>query len=215
MSYAKDFRLIKQCQIFCADIIDIEGNADKRYKFSICQDMRHMAENVVHLVRRANDLPAGTGKRIEMQDEIIGILEDIKDLIWVSGKLLAIGVKREAYIESSLEKLQGMIRNWSEVDQKKHVEFCLKQYKNKAWEYQNSKDVYKTVSEYNKLHPTEKNQTALEESMARCRNAQAAYKEAKAEYDASVAKLRETQSKFNKDDSVLAEVLKEIKNAKD
>ena len=87
MSAKREFRLIKLCQKLCLDITEMQGTADRKYRFTICQDIRKMSEDVIHLVRRANDLPAGNEERMKIQKRADELLEDIKDLLWVAGKL--------------------------------------------------------------------------------------------------------------------------------
>ena len=207
---AKEFRLIKSCQKFCVDIVEMEGNADKRYKFTICQDIRKMAENVVHLVRRANNLPVGTPKRMEMQEAACELLEDIKDLLWVVGKLLAIGVKREGQIELSIEELQKNIKNWIESDDKQVLPRLDKALRKIAYEYEQSKETCRVVKDYYEKNISDRTLAAYNESMARCRNAQKRFREAQAAYDQTVERLRKRQELFHKDDSILADILDEI-----
>ena len=111
-SSKREFRVIKLCQKLCKDIVEVQGVADKSYRFTICQDVRKKSEDVIHLVRKANDLPAGSEKRIELQFRADELLEEIKDLIWVVGKLLNTGAKKEAQIELSIENLQIPLHNW-------------------------------------------------------------------------------------------------------
>ncbi|MBE6035573.1 MAG: hypothetical protein E7222_12885 [Clostridiales bacterium] len=206
----KEFRLIKAAQKLCRDLVEVEGHADKRYRFSICQDIRHKSERVMHLIRKANVLPAGNEQRIQMQQEADELLEEIKDLLWVMGKLLTIGVKYEAQIELSIENLQIPLRNWMETDQKKSVAQNEQRFEKASQKLEKAKAAYEMVSNYYEENKTERVNAALIESKARFRLAREEYVKAKEKYDAVLKQLRNTQDRYHKDDSVLYEVLKEI-----
>lgn len=206
----KEFRLIKVSQKLCRDLVEIEGHADKRYRFSICQDIRHKAERVVHLIRKANMIPAGNEQRIQMQQEADELLEEIKDLLWVMGKLLTIGVKYEAQIELSIENLQLPLRNWMETDQKKSVTQSEKHLENSMRKLEKAKAAYEIVSDYYEENKTDRVNTALIESKARFRLAHEDYNAAKEKYDLALKRLRNTQDRYHKDDSILYDVLREI-----
>ena len=113
----KDFRLIKQCQKLCSDITEMQGTADKKYRYTICQDVRKKSEDVIHYIRKANSFPAGNDKRMELQIKADELLEEIKDLLWIVGKLLNTGARKEAKIELSLEDVQNVLHRWMEYDQ--------------------------------------------------------------------------------------------------
>ena len=59
-------------------------------------------------------------------------------------------------------------------------------------------------------HHDERTTIAYDESMARFRNAFADYAHSIQLYDRAVKRLRSTQERFHKDDSILCEVIKEI-----
>lgn len=210
MSARRDFRVIKLCQKLCLDIVQMQGTADKSYRYTICQDVRRMSEKVIHLIRLANDMPAGYEERIECQEKADELLEEIKDLIWVVGKCLNTGVKKEAQVELSIENLQIPLHNWMERDQKISVSSYEKQVRRQSWVLYRAKKVCEAVQEYNDCHPTERTTIALDESKARYRIAQDDYRKLVDAYDRAVKRLRTTQDKFHKDDSVLSEVLAEI-----
>lgn len=147
MAKNRDFRVIKLAQKLCTDIVEMQGKADKSYRFTICQDIRKKSEDVIHMVRKANDQPAGCEKRIEMQEQADDFLEDIKDLLPVVGKLLNIGINREAQIELSIESLQQPLHNWMERDEKTAI--ALEQSKSR---YRIEHDGYRAlVHEYDRL----------------------------------------------------------------
>lgn len=211
MAKNRDFRVIKLAQKLCTDIVEMQGKADKSYRFTICQDIRKKSEDVIHMVRKANDQPAGCEKRIEMQEQADDFLEDIKDLLPVVGKLLNIGLNREAQIELSIESLQQPLHNWMERDEKIALSMCEKRLNAQAWKLYQAKKTFELVNEYHKSVKTEKTAIALEQSKSRYRIAYSDYKKLVHEYDHLMKRLLVTQEKFHKDDSVLGEVLKEIK----
>lgn len=215
MSAKRDFRVIKLCQKLCLDIVEMQGTADRKYKFSICQDVRKKSEQVIHLVRRANELPAGNEERIGLQAEADKLLEDIKDLIWVVGKCLNTGVKKEAQIELSIENLQIPLHNWMERDQKISASMYESTVRKQSWVLFQAKKICEAVQNYYNSNPTERNLIALEESKSRYRIAAADYKAAIDSYDMAIKRLRTTQEKYHKDDSILSEVIKEIKDKTD
>ena len=206
----KTFRLIKYSQKLCADIVEMQGTADKNYRYTICQDVRKMSEDVIHLIRRANRMAAGNEKRMEIQGIVDEKLEDIKDLLPIVGKLLNCGVKKEAQIELSIENLQVGLHNWMEHDQKIAVS-SLQQYVRKTgWKLYESKHIYDIVKDYYSNNNDERIGIAYDESKARFRNAYRDYEKAVNLYDKAIKRLRDTQERFHKDDSVLYEVIKEI-----
>ena len=209
-SSKREFRVIKLCQKLCKGIVEMQATADKGYRFTICQDIRKKSEDVIHIVRRANDLPAGTDERINLQYRADELLEEIKDLIWVVGKLLNTGEKKEAQIELSIENLQLPLHNWMERDQKISVSVREKNVRKLSWVLYQAKKIYETVNEYYKKNRSERIVIALDESKSRFRLAHENYENAIKSYDEAVRRLRTTQEKYHKDDSVLSEVLNEI-----
>lgn len=209
-SSKREFRVIKLCQKLCKDIVEIQGTADKSYRFTICQDIRKKSEDVIHIVRRANDLPAGNEERIRLQYQADELLEDIKDLIWIVGKILNTGAKKEAQIELSIENLQIPLHNWMERDQKIAVSVREKAVRKLSWTLYQAKKTYEIVNGYYSSNKSERNAIALEESKSRFRIAYADYEKAIKNFDEAVRRLRTTQERYHKDDSVLAEVLREI-----
>lgn len=210
MAKNREFRVIKLCQKLCADIVNMQGTADKRYRFTICQDIRKKSEDVIHLVRRANDLPAGCKDRIEMQKKADDLLEDIKDLLWVVGYVLHTGTAKEAQIELSIESLQQPLRNWIEKDEKIALSMCEKRLKVQSWKLYQAKVTYELVVEYHKKVGNGKTSTALEQSKSRYRIEYNAYKSLIHEYDYYMESIMVTQERFHKDETVLGEVLKDI-----
>lgn len=208
------FRLIRYAQKLALDITEMQGVADRKYRYGICQDIRKYSEEVIHLIRDANKLDAGSESRIKLQKKADKRLEDIQDIIGIVGKLLNTGEKKEAQIELSLENLQIKLRNWMESDEKISVSIREKAVRNQAWILYQAKKTYEIVNEYNKSSPTERTAIALDESKSRYRLAKQRYDELIIEYDLAVKRLRGTQERFHKDDSVLSEVLKEIKEKK-
>lgn len=206
----KEFRVIKLAQKLCSDIVEMQGTADRRYRYTICQDVRKKSEDIIHLTRKANSLPPGMEARIELQEEADDKLEDIKDLIGVVGKLLNSGVKKEAQIELSLENFQKKLHNWMESDQKISVSIREKAVRSQAWTLYQAKRAYEIVNDYHHTSGTERTAIALDESKSRYRLARKRYEELIEEYDMAVKRLRQTQERFHKDDSVLCEVLKQI-----
>ena len=215
MAAKRDFRVIKLCQKLCLDIVEMQGTADKKYKFTICQDVRKKSEQVIHLVRHANELPSGDEDRIELQEEADDLLEKIKDLIWVVGKCLNTGVRKEAQIELSIENLQIPLRNWMERDQKISASMYETKVRKQSWVLFQAKKICEAVQNYYNSNPTERNLIALEESKSRYRIAAADYKAAIDSYDKAIKRLRTTQERYHKDDSVLSEVIREIKEKTD
>lgn len=210
MAKNRDFRVIKLAQKLCTDIVEMQGKADKSYRFTICQDIRKKSEDVIHMVRKANGQPAGCEKRIEMQEQADDFLEDIKDLLPVVGKLLNIGINREAQIELSIESLQQPLHNWMERDEKTALSMCEKRLNAQAWKLYQAKKTYELVNDYYKSVKTEKIAIALEQSKSRYRIEHDGYRALVHEYDRLMKRLLSIQEKFHKDDSVLGEVLKEI-----
>jgi tetratricopeptide (TPR) repeat protein len=184
----------------------MQGTADKSHRFTICQDIRIKSENVIHLIRKANSFRAGSKKRIEMQREADELLSEIQDLIWVVGKLLNTGKRKEAQVELSIENLQISLHNWMETDLKISVSERQKFIHKKGWEVYKARKFYEVIKEH--FDKSERMSIALDESKARLRIAAKEYNEAIKEYDLAIRQLREFQG--NKDDSVLSEVLKEI-----
>lgn len=45
----------------------MQGTADKRYRYTICSDLRHKSEKVIHLVRKSNKLTVENEMKIQMQ----------------------------------------------------------------------------------------------------------------------------------------------------
>ena len=211
MGVVKEFRLFKDCQRICAEIIDIEGNADKRYRYTLCKDLRERAEQIVFLIRRANKLPPGHEKRFEYQSQCRELLEQLKDLIWISGKTLMLGPKREASIEASIENAENKLQNWIESDEKRVVAYYRQLYDSRLSQFNEAIENYKLIVEYCKTHDDERSREALDDATSRGRIAQDRYVEARDKYNKSNEKLRIHQNKYHKDDSVLAQVLKEIK----
>ena len=189
----------------------MQGTADMKYRHTICDDLRKMSEKALHLVRRANDMPAGCLERIELQEDAAELLERIKDLLPVAGKAINSGVRREAQVELSIENVQKPLRNWIESELKTALSMCENRMKKAAWDLYYAKKTYALVEEYYKGHADEKTATALEESKSRYRIAHNDYKALILEYDELMKRLLDVQERFRKDDSVLGEVLKEIK----
>lgn len=206
-----EFRIIRLCQNLCLDIVEMQGTADMKYRHTICDDLRKMSEKALHLVRRANDMPAGCLERIELQEDAAELLERIKDLLPVAGKAINSGVRREAQVELSIENVQKPLRNWIESELKTALSMCENRMKKAAWDLYYAKKTYALVEEYYKGHADEKTATALEESKSRYRIAHNDYKALILEYDELMKRLLDVQERFRKDDSVLGEVLKEIK----
>lgn len=212
MSSKREFRVIKLCQKLCQDIVELQGTADKKYRYTICQDIRKKSERVVHIVRRANEIDAGREERIKLQKEADNLLEEIKDLIGIVCKLLNAGTKKEAQIELSIENLQIPLRNWCEKDQKIAVSALEKEMRRRGWLLYQAKKTYEIVKNYHEEIQNERTAIAYDESLARYRIAYSNYQSSIKEYDRTVKRLRETQERFHKDDSVLSEVLAEIKS---
>lgn len=214
MSSAKrEFRLIKLCQKLCLDITEMQGTADKKYRFTICQDIRKKSEDVIHLVRTANDLPSGNAERMRIQEKADRLLEEIKDLLWIAGKLLNTGAKREAQIELSIENLQIPLHNWMERDQKIALSAAEKALNQQGWALYRAKRTYELVKEWQAGHQDKKTASALEQSKSRYRIAHKDYRAAVDAYDLAMKKLLHTQERYHKDDSVLHEVLTEMKKS--
>lgn len=214
MAKNREFRVIKLAQKLCMDIVEMQGTADRKYRFTVCQDMRKKSEDVIHLIRDANEQDQGCEDRIKLQQKANKNLEDIKDLLPVVGKLLNTGVKREAQIELSIENLQLKLHNWMEADEKVAVSVREKAVRSHAWALYQAKRTYEIVNDYHRAANTERTAIALDESKSRYRLAKQKYDELIVEYDLAVKRLRTTQERFHKDDSVLSEVLKEIEKEK-
>lgn len=214
MAKNREFRVIKLAQKLCMDIVEMQGTADKKYRYSICQDIRKKSEDIIHLIRKANNLQLGNEERIILQSQANEKLEEIKDIIWIVGKLLNTGVKKEAQIELSIENLQLKLRNWMESDEKILVSVREEAVRSQAWTLYQAKRTYEIVNDYHKTSPSERTVIALDESKSRYRLAKQKYEEMIEEYDLAVKRLRTTQERFHKDDSVLSEVLKEIEEKK-
>lgn len=209
-SSKREFRLIKLCQKLCQDIVELQGTADKKYRFTICQDIRKKSEKVIHLVRQANSFSAGSESRINLQIQTDEILEEIKDLIGIVCKLLNSGTNKEAQIELSIENLQVPLHNWMERDQKISVSVREKAVRKQSWVLYQTQKTYDIVREYHSKNQNERTTIALNESKSRYRIAYKDYKAAIDTYDEAVKRLRDTQEHYHKDDSILSEVLKEI-----
>lgn len=210
----KEFKVIKLAQKLCTDIVEMQGTADRNYRFTICQDMRKKSEDVIHLIREANQQDQGCEDRIQLQQKAYRYMEDIKDLLPIVGKLLNTGVKREAQVELSIENLQLKLRNWMESDEKVAVSVREKAVRSQAWVLYQAKRTYEIVNDYHRSTNTERTAVALDESKSRYRLAKQKYEELIVEYDLAVKRLRTTQERFHKDDSVLSEVLIEIEKEK-
>lgn len=210
MAKNREFRIIKLSQKLCTDIVKMQGTADKKYRFTICQDIRKKSEDVIHLVRKANGLPAGCEERIRMQKKSDDLLEDIKDLLCVVGNALNTGAAKEAQIELSIESLQQPLRNWMEKDEKIALSMCEKRLKMQSWKLYQAKAAYDLVEEYHKTVGNERTATALEQSKSRYRIAYNDYKSLINEYDQCMKRVMITQERFHKDETVLGEILKEI-----
>lgn len=206
----KTFRLIKYSQKLCRDITEMQGTADKSYRYTICQDIRKKSEDVIHLIRRANKIAAGSEKRMELQQDADEKLEEVKDLLPIVGKVLSCGVRKEAQIELSIENLQIGLHNWIESDQKIAVSSLQKYVRRTSWKLYQAKKSYDIMKDYYVDHYDERTTIAFDESMARFRNAFADYASAIQLYDRAIKRLRNTQERFHKDDSILCEVIKEI-----
>lgn len=215
MSSKRDFRVVKLCQKLCLDIEEMQGTADKKHKYTICQDVRKKSQLLIHLTRKANDLPAGDEHRIELQEEADELLERIQDLIWVVGKCINTGVRKEAQIELSIENVQKPLHNWMERDQQISASMYEKKVRKQTWVLFQAKKICEAVQKYYNSNPTERNLIALEESKSRYRIAAADYKAAIDSYDKAIKRLRTTQERYHKDDSVLSEVIGEIKEKTD
>lgn len=206
-----EFRVIRLCQKLCLDIVEMQGTADMKYRYTICDDLRKMSEKALHLVRRANGMPAGQLDRIKLQDEAAELLEKIKDLLPIAGKAINSGVRREAQVELSIENVQKPLRNWIESELKNALSMCENRMKNAAWNLYYAKKTYELVNEYYKEYAEAKTAAALEQSKSRYRIAHNDYKILILEYDELMKRLLDVQERFHKDDSILGEVLKEIK----
>ena len=209
-SSRNDFRLIKLAQNLFSDICEIQSVADKGYRYTVCQDIRKKSEDVVHYIRRANRLDSGSEDRIQLQFKADELLEDIKDLLPPVGKLLKIGVKYEAQIELSIEKLQNPLHNWMERDQKISVSNRVKIVRRKNYGVFYAMKVFSIMRDHVAGDQSERSLIAYEESKARYRIAAEDYKKAILSYDEALRRYRATQDRFHKDDSVLAELLAQI-----
>ena len=156
-------------------------------------------------------MPAGCLERIELQEDAAELLERIKDLLPVAGKAINSGVRREAQVELSIENVQKPLRNWIESELKTALSMCENRMKKAAWDLYYAKKTYALVEEYYKEYAEAKTAAALEQSKSRYRIAHNDYKILILEYDELMKRLLDVQERFHKDDSILGEVLKEIK----
>ncbi len=188
----------------------MQATADKNYRYTICKDLSGLAKELVHTVRKANEIRAGHEERIKMQKQALEYVEKIKDILPAAGDLLKTGIKHEAQIELSVDNLRLPLQNWIASDEKVRTENCHREMRKAGWALFEAKKDLEMVKEYLNNHKDERTATAFDEAKAKVRILAEEYREAVLAYDKALKQLSDTRSEIHKDDSILAQVLKEI-----
>ena len=210
-TYAKPpLKVIVGAQKLLADIIEAFKGADKLHRYTIAKEMREDAKELLHMIRRANRLTAGTEDRIELEEDAIELLERIRDKLPVYCRACMTGVKREAQITLSIDNLAGLLKNWHRFDVRTQNTGLEKRYRQAASEYGNAYRTTQKVKQWYLMNKTEKNAIALDMAMSRERVAKGRYLKTKQAFDASSEKVMENDRLHMNNRDILNEVLKDI-----
>lgn len=98
----KAFELIRKTQKLAAEITNVCAKADKNYRLTICQDVRHAACDLVHMLRYSNARALGDVRRVKSQIKVAEQIETIYDLIPILRMCRCITPGQEGEIEKSL-----------------------------------------------------------------------------------------------------------------
>ena len=211
MTKRSEFKLIRDCQKLYKEICATQATSDKNYRYTICADLRRLSSNLIHVVRKANDLRAGTKERIELQENALEILERIKDIAPVVGELIKMGVAREAQIELSVDNIRLPLRRWMEYDQRLQVKTMASFLQEKEAALSLAKQDLQLLEEFSRDHNEQRINDALTEARARVRILESEHRVAIEGYDRALSRHQETRRRIGVQGNLLDEVLRDIK----
>ena len=211
-TYAKQqFRIITDAGKLLYDIIEALRDTDKLHRYTIAAEIRNDAEELLHLIRRANDMKAGDDKRIKLQEDAMELLERIRDKIPIYCKACMTGHNKEAQIELSIDNLCLPLHNWYGSDLRAQNLRYEKDYRNAASQYGNAYKTKEIVRKWYLNNRTEKNAIALDIAMSKERIAKQKLIQYRKRFDASTEKEKEFKEQFGDKKDIRDEVLEDIK----
>ena len=112
----KRFELISKAQKLAAEITNACAKADKNYRLTICQDTRHNACDLVHMMRYANARELGDVRRVKAQMKAAEQIENLYDMIPILRICRCITLGTEGEIEKSLLYVKSSFEGWLKSD---------------------------------------------------------------------------------------------------
>jgi len=213
MNNNKDkFQVIALCEKFLCRFCETLKGCDREYRETVVKDLYMDIKKMMCYIQFANDrLKRGSKKRLELQAEAIQISDNLLTMLDSVCRLCKTGSKKQAALDKDLCYIHDKLKNWYASDQNAHVQYLQKQMMDVQKKFRESVDYYNRINEWCTLHPTEKNNEALEQSKSYCRAQKAAYDTLKAEYDKANGELSKMTSI---DYTLMGQVLKEIESGK-
>jgi hypothetical protein len=213
MNNNKDkFQVISLCEKFLCRFCETLKGCDREYRETVVKDLYMDIKKMMCYIQYANDrLKRGSKKRLELQAEAIQISDNLLTMLDSVCRLCKTGAKKQAALDKDLCYIRDKLKNWYASDQNAHVQYLQKQMMDVQKKFRESVDYYNRINEWCTLHPTEKNNEALEQSKSYCRAQKAAYDALKAEYDKANGELSKMTSI---DYTLMGQVLKEIESGK-
>ena len=213
MNNNKDkFQIISLCEKFLCRFCETLKGCDREYRETVVKDLYMDIKKMMCYIRYANDrLKRGSKKRLELQVEAMHISDNLLTMLDSVCRLCKTGAKKQAALDKDLCYIHDKLKNWYASDQNAHVQYLQKQMMDVQKKFRESVDYYNRINEWCTLHPTEKNNEALEQSKSYCRAQKAAYDALKAEYDKANGELSKMTSI---DYTLMGQVLKEIESGK-
>lgn len=181
---------------------------DKEYRNTVVSDLRHKSEEMLDLIKKANDLKGGNPIRTDMQYKAGELLSDIRTVLPAICRLCTVGSKNEARLMKCLDSMTDPLNNWYIAGLKQRAGFLEGKLQEVTKKLNQAKSDYEKIDHwFNSGHDTAKVRQGLDESQSYVRVMQKEYLKARDEYDFSVKQLYEKEPKHY---TIMQDVLKYI-----
>lgn len=117
--YAKEFKLLKECQNLSSDIFAASASAKKEYRFTLCKKIHDLCCELVHSVNVANSYQVGTEDRMREQKRVADLLLRIDELLPVLRRCRCISLGQEGEITKKIGNIKISYEKWVESDMKR------------------------------------------------------------------------------------------------
>ena len=114
-----EFKILKSSQDLAATLFNVTSKANKNYRLTLCQYVNHLACDLVHTIRKANNLQLGTESRLVAQQEVLEFLARLQDMMPVLRGCRCCTIKEEGQLEKKLGELEDKVRAWVTSDKRR------------------------------------------------------------------------------------------------